>query len=345
MAHNRSQRGSTTSSSNDISADDKSCIVCSQPFARKDKVLQCGLCESFFHIACQDIDDQFYEAILKDRKKAVPMVQVYCSKQCNKAVAKYMTGVAHLEKEVKRLGAQVASIDSTVSKLGAKVADLDNGVMSAQQTDSVRRLVREEIEEHQTMNNDESDERIESLEKKVAEAVTEAVNEIKERNYRSRNVMVFGVPMSTSTEMRKRIEYDNRSFNTLCHQGLKIKERVSVRRITRLGKKEDKDRPMRVTLNDQRDVGLILRSAKNLKTDKRFENVSVSNDSTPLEREQWKKLKKEKEEKQAEADENGECVKYFIKRGKLRKEEAKNNEEEGHNEDPFPQVDENTLWG
>ena len=56
------------------------CVVCSEQFAKKDKYLQCALCETYFHIACQDIDDDTYEAVLKDRKKETPLIQLYCSR-------------------------------------------------------------------------------------------------------------------------------------------------------------------------------------------------------------------------------------------------------------------------
>ena len=81
----------------------KYCGICSATVLKKDKALQCELCEFWYHTSCEKMDDDTYDLIIKDRAKEVPMIHWYCSKQCNKVASKYLGGVLHLEREVQKL--------------------------------------------------------------------------------------------------------------------------------------------------------------------------------------------------------------------------------------------------
>ena len=311
------------------------CVVCSEQFAKKDKYLQCALCETYFHIACQDIDDDTYEAVLKDRKKETPLIQLYCSRQCNKAASKVLNGVMQLEKEVKRLNENVEKVNGKVDKIDGKVNDMEKGIFKQEHSDAIRRIVRDEVGEELLETIEQSQDRQKESEEK---AISEAVRELKERDFRKKNFLIFGVPMCKSDDYKKRIDFDKQRLKELVREGLGIKRQIRFKRVTRLGKKEDNDRPMRITMEREDDVTDILRASKNIKENPKFKNVSFNNDRTPLERAQRKKLVVLRKKLQAESDRKEENVKWVIKNDRVVKERAQQtvsqeSEEEEEEED------------
>jgi len=62
--------------------EEASCAVCSKIVSNEDLALECEICETWFHISCEDITKQEYD-FLSDHKS----VHWYCS-TCNKNVAK-----------------------------------------------------------------------------------------------------------------------------------------------------------------------------------------------------------------------------------------------------------------
>ena len=353
MAAYRGHRSSST----DTQADDK-CIVCCKVFTRKDKTLQCALCDSFFHIACQDIDEHLYESILKDKKKPNPVIQLYCSKQCNKAVAKYMSGVVHLEKEVKkleesvtRINEKVSYVEKNVSHVSVRVSDLEKGVLSEGQVDSIRGIIREEIDVDKQEKMEFAEEIEKASEEKFSEAVTTAVKEMSERETRKKSFIVHNIPMSKSRNLSDRIAYDKRCFDKLCVKGLELKNTVEPRRITRLGKKDDEKRPMKVTLGEPSEVSAIIRAYSKAKDNEFFknQNVTIASDRTPLERLEWKKLLNLRDQKQAMSDQMQDGAKWIIvgrrvvkDRGQMQLKTTETSEELDENQEEGP---EGTLWG
>ena len=151
--------------------------------------------------------------------------------------------------------------------------------------------------------------------------------------------------MSNSDEIRKRIDHDQKRFQILCKQGLELKEKVQVKKITRLGKREDKNRPMRVFTANPEQASLLLRSAQILKEKEKFKNIVISSDRTPLERAERKRLQELKEMKQEESDRLREQVTWTIKKGRVVKEKKvkPGATEEGYEEEE--DLEQDMFWG
>ena len=130
-------------------------------------------------------------------------------------------------------------------------------------------------------------------------------------------MIIFKAPMSKAEDLRTRVEDDRIFFDKLCKEGLEVEEEVQVIKINRLGKKEDRDRPMRVIFKKAGTSSELLRKARNLKGKSQFKDISVSGDKTPLEREEWKRLVVERNRNQAESDANEEGVVWMIRGERL----------------------------
>jgi hypothetical protein len=93
--------------------------------------------------------------------------------------------------------------------------------------------------------------------------------------------------------------------------------------ITRLGARiSGKVRPIKVTLNNTSEHQEILKAAKKLNTDTVFNQVYISRDMTPLERDSSRKLVKERKEKQEESNNKKENVRWVIYKGQVVKGRA-----------------------
>ena len=87
--------------------------------------------------------------------------------------------------------------------------------------------------------------------------------ELQERQEKSKNLVVYGVPESDSDNRENRKIHDQAILQSICQEGLEIE--VDVVDTIRLGeKKTGVARPLRVKLSEETDARRILRQAKNL---------------------------------------------------------------------------------
>ena len=206
-------------------------------------------------------------------------------------------------------------VAAKVDQMDGRVSDLENGLFSELHEEQVCRLAKEEIESNNLEKPTESECAEQLIDDKFQDAVSAAVKEIKERSYRRKSIVVHGIDMSEAKSIKSRVDHDRKRFEELCQKGLEIPKKVVPKKITRLGKKDDKDRPMKISFDSNEIVGEILRSTPNLKKKDKvdFKDISISSDKTPLERRERKKLVELKNMKQRMSDEKGEKVKWIIK--------------------------------
>ena len=338
------------------------CPTCDKLCKDNDKILVCRGCERFFHATCQKVPDDKYRVLAADSASDNSCMLWFCNSSCNIFAKKIVCGMVELKKEVELIKSKVDQVSTDICKVDSRLADFENGYMSAEQTDSVRQVVREEIDEHtsairQSFKEDIETEvseqvtksgKLKEIGEKVSDFVSEGIQEIREREFRRKNVIIHNVPMAKSKELKKRIEHDYRRFEYLCKEGLELEDKPKVKKITRLGKKEDKSRPMRVFLESSENVSEIFRATKNLKDKEKFKNVNIVSDRTFLEREEFKKLHQQKEMRQEESDRLGDGVTWTVKKGKVMKETEVmkvNQATATRTEDAGMESDPDEFWG
>ena len=138
------------------------------------------------------------------------------------------------------------------------------------------------------------------------------VDELLDHERRKSNLIIYGAPEpagSTFTERRSNV---NIYLSSLLSTEFKI-DSVEISKSSHLGKRvEGKTRPLLITLTENKTRSSILRNAKNLRKSSTYQNVFISPDLSPKERESNKLLYQElKHCKQA-----GE-VNLIIRRGKI----------------------------
>ena len=258
------------------------CGKCDKLCTEKQDSLTCDLCGMWHHTKCEGVSQEAYKILSKENSG----IRWYC-KKCDSFATGFMQNMKHLSQRQDRLEKKFEDLQHTV---GESIENLEERV---------------EI-------------KIEQVEKNIVnKAVSDSAREMKEREARKSNIIIFKAPMSEAVELKSRIEDDKAYFEKLCKEGLEIEEEMEVLKITRLGKKEDRDRPMRVSFCRSATALDFLKKAKNLKGKVEFKDVAIAGDRTPLEREERKKLIGERDRKQQEADTKGEGVKWIIRGERL----------------------------
>ena len=287
------------------------CGTCDKLCRESDKTLLCHSCDRHFHIVCQKVSDAKYEVLSADASEENPTMLWFCNSSCNIFARKFICSITDIRQNLDVIKNQVDNVASKVSKVDGRVNSIERGVFRKEHAEGIRRIAREEIETEMSARPDESD-RAQLVEQKFEEAVSAAVQEINQREYRKRSLIIHGVKMSESKSLRNRIDHDANYLQNLFKEGMGIKEKISPKKVARLGKKSDKDRPMKVNLDSPQQVRDILNAAKNLKDKEEYQNVSVTTDKTPFERAEWRKLVRLREQRQAMSDQAQDGSKWII---------------------------------
>lgn len=100
------------------------CNVCDKLVRDNDLGLQCEICESWFHINCQEITDDEYNFLILHKS-----LHWYCL-ICNKSVVDVIKMVATLKTKYEKLQESVDTIDKNVSSLTSRVTEISSGQLT-----------------------------------------------------------------------------------------------------------------------------------------------------------------------------------------------------------------------
>ena len=131
--------------------------------------------------------------------------------------------------------------------------------------------------------------------------------ERKERDNRERNVVLFGVPISTATSDEEREKEDEATtFEILAEIEIEKKDVEKIKRFKANPKRTAaaKSLPVRVTFKWEEDVLISLKKAKALKDSSKFKNVFFNKDLTALQIDRLKQLIKTRNTENVKLDAN-----------------------------------------
>lgn len=124
------------------------------------------------------------------------------------------------------------------------------------------------------------------------------INEINEREKRSKNIIIFGVNESESTDLNERKEYDKNQVVSIVSQMVPNID-LNKSTIIRLGKPDSKKpRPLRVTLKNKEQAVEVFRGQKK----KPKKGIKIRNDLTVMQRENLQRLREQLVERQANGE-------------------------------------------
>ena len=322
------------------------CGTCEKPLTKKDKQLKCDLCDLWHHIACLKMDDDTYECILKDRKKAMPLIRTYCTRQCNRAASKYLDGVIILETEVKKL-------KECVSGVKKSVVEIQSGSFTDEMISTVTDIVTSNISKA-TPNLEEG--RLEILQDEaigfksmISTLEREQISEMEDRLSRKSNVFVFGVEEKPIKDRKERFDKDDKKVQEILDKSGVTNKPTKIRCIGNFDKGNKSGRPLRVTF-DSEDTSFHKARKEENDSEALLNKVSLRKDLTRKERDEDNALFEKLKLKQKEAKDSGdEYAKWIRRRGRLvnigrypmqeNEEEEEDKEEEIEEEEEERQVD------
>jgi len=138
------------------------------------------------------------------------------------------------------------------------------------------------------------------------------LSEEREKDKRKLNLILHNVPESTDINSDVRKQCDTDTAKAVFNQHLGIA--TSVSNATRLGKKGNRSRLLRVTVSSERDKAIILRNSTKVRStngEEFLKKLYITPDLTPTEREQNKALRSKLKEMNQQGN------KYRIKNGQI----------------------------
>lgn len=126
------------------------------------------------------------------------------------------------------------------------------------------------------------------------------IHEVQERMEKSKNIIIFGV-----NEVN---DIDDDSPNTVKTIFNALSISTPIIHATRIGKKNEKPRPILVNLANKREVLSILKAKRKLRTIDTLKHIFIGTDQTIQQRNQYKDIKRQIDEKKLQGDNS-----WFIK--------------------------------
>jgi len=300
-----------------------SCCICVKTVLDSDDGVQCdGACGRWFHRGCVNVSKAEYQ-----RMSSNTNIKWYCGRtDCtdpsdlpiNKIASQMSSVLAKLDDVLNKIN-KIEQISKDVSDIKDEVSTIKAG-LSALEPRVTKVEDRLSLVEAQVAA---SDGKIETIDTKLSHlntnpphpkvVVEDFIDEVKEREWRAKCIIVHGVPECLKGSTETKVEHDKKLvkniFDTLSHD-LPLEEI----KCFRLGKFSDsKPRPIKAILKSPTLVIGILKSfsQKQFATDPDLKSVSLSHDRTQSERQYMSMLKLELENRV----ENGESLTIKYRNG------------------------------
>ena len=152
-------------------------------------------------------------------------------------------------------------------------------------------------------------------EKNHAEAEETLLEEMRDREHRKLNLIIFNLPESKADDGKTRMDDDLESVRRLLAV---VEVAVPISKATRLGRKGESTRPLRITTASITDQQGILKAAVKLRDSVECKDIFINRDQTPLEQKNWKELMVIRMAKIKESVEAGEeNTNWVIRKGRV----------------------------
>lgn len=267
----------------------------------------CGSCETFFHLKCVDgMTAEFIDTCEKMNK--IHGGSSYLCFICRKIFGKINKSNIELE-------ARMAKMEDRL-----RIAELEREAFK-------ERIARMEAQSDQVKEKmvDVEKEMEAGMEKAITVISQDMAKEMKEREDRSGNIVVYGMEESKEEKREERDKEDEAKVRVMAREmGVEVKGEVAVKFRAGKMKEDGSPRPLIVSITDEETREKMMDQARFLARRDGWSRVYVQPDMTPKQRDEAKKqeddLKKEAEEKTEEAKKEGKKGKYAVvgRRGQKR---------------------------
>ena len=273
--------------------DKEMCGLCRDGVQRKDKALQCDLCEKWHHCKCTSVTEQAYNFYQNNDK--LPWVCNKCIKEKKEENNLYelITGMVKQNEEEKK------EMIYMLKELSKKMTKMENDQATKMQQLS-EQMTKMEDKMERRMN-----EKIKLAEGEMMLKINSEMEEKLERVKRKNNLVIHGMKESINGDNEERLKLDMQKVEKLLKE---LEVTAPKMNLARLGKKLniEKPRPIKIELENEGEKFKILKKAGRIReTDvEEFKKIIISGDMTIKQRELDKILREELKERRQKGERN-----------------------------------------
>ena len=272
------------------------CGGCNKKMGNSSEMLQCGNCETWWHIKCANVNKDDYKFLFDNPDTSVNWF-------CNPCKVKIKNG--SLNSEVSNCDSCDGKIDSITTIIKTMQSQMD---MMQQQMATILEVVNKK------------DDKPAIIEKQIEAHMNQLFDEQKERDEKKNNVIIYNVEEEEESDAEKEMEGDIKKVRKILSVVLPDPNVVTLTasNVSRCGyRKENKTRPVKVKLNDNSLKGRIFVNSWKLKEKEEFRRIGISNDKTKAEQMKDRELRARLEEKKQQTGEDDWIIyrSNIIKRG------------------------------
>ena len=306
-------------SSDSVSASDNEeclCGKCGKRVLNNQDAIACDLCKIWHHIGCVGIAKDEYKFLRKTKR-----IKWFCI-TCDRMFGNMAAANRELKDKIDRMEGNQNSLENRLGGLQTEFKKMNEALMNL--TVEIGRLKSEgNIGPRPRLDEVRAESQV-----PTTELIREEMREIKDKEMRKNNLVLYNVPESNEEEARGRKaedgEWCRKIFSGREGLGLNVGEEEIVE-IIRLGRREElsnvgngmKPRPMLVRMSSATIKWEIIKNGKKLKNaNEVFKKIYIAPDLTKKEREEDKKLREELEQKKSSGEQG-----WYIRSGRLMKNE------------------------
>lgn len=191
-------------------------------------------------------------------------------------------------------------LTSLKDDIDKKFSSLEEKLVSSNQSD-VRELKKAIDSLQKDLNDLKDNKEIRNSDNNMFDDV---VQEITERETRKRNLVLFGPTEQHQVTTEERMLADKALIADILNTADTPTQNLNLKPI-RLGRySPGKNRPIKVTLESEDQVHMIIKKARELKNVDRFKHISISVDRTPKQIEDYRNVKKAFDERKNNGETN-----------------------------------------
>ena len=286
------------------------CGTCKEGVQRKDKAMQCDLCERWHHCKCISVTEHAYNFYQNNDK--LPWVCNRCIKEKKEENNLYelITGMVKQNEEEKK------EMICMLKELSRKMTKIENDqTIKMQQLSEQMAKIEDKLEE-------KVNEKLKLAENEMMLKINLEMDEKLERMKRKNNLVIYGMKESINENSEERLKLDLQKVEKLLNE---IEVTAPKMNLARLGKRLDteKPRPIKIELENEGEKFKILKKAGKIKEIdvEEFKKIIISSDMTIKQRELDKILREELKERRQKGERN-----IKIKNGRIITVTERNNE-------------------
>ena len=300
----------------------KTCIKCDQEPGRNERnaIIICDICEKWFCKTCAVIDEKLYDFVIQQ-----DLAYDHICNSCKGQIPKIKDLINISEKqtqmqlEIDQMKAEINSNKKSIEKyesFESRLSDVEKVIVANKLND---------VEYPPLLAINDAQTKIQRDLSSQAETTTKLNIDLEEKKRReaiSQNLIVYGLPEKQTNLVKEQMKADFEMIKDLLTDRVDLHE-TDISHISRLGaKKQDKERPIRITFVDLQKRREVLVNNKNITIEDQLNecncknpgkhiHINITTDKTKQEREQESKLREQLQNRRK----NGEDV--VIKRGKI----------------------------